>query len=493
MKNKIVNNIIFSVIALALSTLFAFAFEGFGFRAENIMLVYVGTIMLIMMQTKKNVYGITSTFLLVFIFNFFFTEPKLTFKIDDPNYIVTLIIFTLVSITMGTLTNQLQREIFMSKENEKRLQLLYQNIQLLLQAKNKTEILAVAKENLKKLIPYEVFFVFLNNYLSYENEENIFFEEYGKNIEFSIEQNMIVGKGEKKYNDIPIIIFPICGTKNINGALIIDCQKNIITKQEKDYVQTAILNLVTALDRNQIALEEENIRIEMEKERIKSALLRSISHDLRTPLTTLKTGTSFLYESYSKIDEETKKSMLLDINNETSRLNDFVENLLNMTRLTANKFNIKRDYEFVDEILMDVYRRVKNRLIDHQLEIIRNENTTKVYVDAQLLTQVFINLIDNAIRHTEKGTKIKISYQIENKQIIFKVEDNGSGIKKKNLEKIFENFTSIETKKEDNFRGMGLGLSICHAIISAHNGGIKAYNNDLGGATFEFNIPLEKE
>jgi two-component system sensor histidine kinase KdpD len=366
----------------------------------------------------------------------------------------------------------------MSKENEKRLQLLYQNIQLLLQAKNKTEILAVAKENLKKLIPYEVFFVFLNNYLSYENEENIFFEEYGKNIEFSIEQNMIVGKGEKKYNDIPIIIFPICGTKNINGALIIDCQKNIITKQEKDYVQTAILNLVTALDRNQIALEEENIRIEMEKERIKSALLRSISHDLRTPLTTLKTGTSFLYESYSKIDEETKKSMLLDINNETSRLNDFVENLLNMTRLTANKFNIKRDYEFVDEILMDVYRRVKNRLIDHQLEIIRNENTTKVYVDAQLLTQVFINLIDNAI---------------ENKQIIFKVEDNGSGIKKKNLEKIFENFTSIETKKEDNFRGMGLGLSICHAIISAHNGGIKAYNNDLGGATFEFNIPLEKE
>ena len=490
-KNKEVRNIIFSLVAIVLSTMFAFAFEGFGFRAENIMLVYVGTIMLIMVQTKKNVYGLSSTFLLVFIFNFFFTEPKFTFKIDDPNYIVTLIIFTLVSVTMGTLTNRLQREISISKDNEKKLELLYETSQSLLHAKNKNEIIAMTKENLRKLLPYEIYIYFRNDF--YKDEYNEFdFSLYEKNIDYAIEQNITCGKKEQKYDDLPIKIFPINGAKGIRGALIIDCSVRDISKQEKEFVQTSIPHMITALERERIALEEENTRIEMEKERIKSALLRSISHDLRTPLTSLKTGTSFLYDSYDKIDEDIKKSMLLDINNETSRLNDFVENLLNMTRLTANKFTIKRSYELVDDILIDVYRRMKNRLINHKLSIKRTKEVTKIFVDSQLLTQVFTNLIDNAIRHTDQDSLIKIDYQVEVDRVIFRVSDNGGGIPEGNLTKIFENFTSIETKKEDNFRGMGLGLNICKAIVNAHEGDIFASNNDEGGATFEFYIPLKK-
>jgi len=490
-KNKELRNVIFSLIAIALSTMFAFAFEGFGFRAENIMLVYVGTIMLIMVQTKKNVYGLTSTFLLVFIFNFFFTEPKFTFKINDPNYIVTLIIFTLVSVTMGTLTNQLQREIFAAKDNEKKLELLYKTSQSLLHAKNKIEIILMTKENLRKLLPCEIYFYFRNNF--YVDEEKDFdIATYDKNIDYAIDQNIICGKKEQKYDDLPIKIFPINSAKDIRGALLIDCTNKDISKQEKEFVQTSILHMITALERDQIALEEENTRIEMEKERIKSALLRSISHDLRTPLTSLKTGTSFLYDSYDQIDEDIKKSMLLDINNETSRLNDFVDNLLNMTRLTANKFTIKRSYELVDDLLLDVYRRMKNRLINHKLSIQRKKEVTKIFVDSQLLTQVFINLIDNAIRHTDQDSLIKIDYQVETDRVIFTVSDNGGGIPEENLTKIFENFTSIETKKEDNFRGMGLGLNICKAIVNAHEGEILAYNNDEGGATFEFYLPLNK-
>lgn len=488
MDKQELRNIIFSVIAILLSTLFAFAFEGFGFRAENIMLIYVGTIMLIMLQTKRNVYGILSTFLLVFIFNFFFTEPKFTFKIDDPNYIVTLIIFALVSIAMGTLTHQLQREITASKDNEKKLELLYKTSQSLLDTKNKTEIILTTKENLQKLLPYGVYFYFLNDFFPVEKTE-IDFSQYQKNIEYAIEQNMICGKNEQKYDDLSFKIFPINSSKGIKGAIMIDCPVNDISKQEKEFVQTSIMHMTTALEKDQILLEEENTRIEMEKERIKSALLRSISHDLRTPLTSLKTGTSFLYDSFDKIDEETKKSMLLDINNETSRLNDFVENLLNMTRLTANKFTIKRNFELVDDILVDVYRRVKDRLTNHKLIINRKKENTKIYADTQLLTQVFINLIDNAIRHTSDNSVIKIDYRKDIDDIVFTVSDNGGGIPKENLTKIFENFTSIETKKQDNFRGIGLGLSICKAIVNAHEGDILAYNNDSGGASFEFNIP----
>lgn len=492
MKNKPeLNNIVFSVIAIALSTLFAIAFEGFNFRAENIMLIYVGTIMLIMVHTKKNVYGLTSTFLLVFIFNFLFTEPKYTFKINDPNYIITLIIFTLVSVTMGTLTNQLQKEIFVSKDNEKKLEQLYVASQSLLNAKNKKEIILKTKDNLHELMPMAIHFYFSDSYF-FDKNDSFDFSTYENNIEFAIENNIICGKDELKYNDIPIKIFPFNSLKGFKGALIIECPEQKISKQEREFVQTSILHMITALEREQIAMEEENTRIEMEKERIKSALLRSISHDLRTPLTSLKTGTSFLYDSFDVIDEDIKKSMLLDINNETTRLNDFVENLLNMTRLSANKFTIKKNFETIDDILTDVHRRVKNRLLKHEISIKRSKDINKINVDGQLITQVFINLIDNAIRHSSPDSSINIDYEIAKDKVIFRIIDNGGGIQEKNIERIFENFTSIETKKEDNFRGMGLGLSICKAIVNAHGGDIKAYNNDIGGATFEFYIPQRK-
>jgi two-component system sensor histidine kinase KdpD len=487
-KKPELNNIVFSVIAIALSTLYAIAFEGFNFRAENIMLIYVGTIMLIMVHTKKNVYGLSSTFLLVFIFNFLFTEPKYTFKINDPNYIITLIIFTLVSVTMGTLTNQLQKEILVSKDNEKKLEQLYIASQSLLNAKNKREIILKTKDNLSELMLIPIHFYFCNSYFIDKNDKFDFLI-YENKIEFAIENNMICGKDELKYNEIPIKIFPFSSNKGFRGALIFECTDKKLSKQEREFAQTSILHMITALERELMATEEENTRIEMEKERIKSALLRSISHDLRTPLTSLKTGTSLLYDSYDVIDEDIKKSMLLDINNETSRLNDFVENLLNMTRLTANKFSIKKNFETIDDILTDVHRRVKNRLLRHNIIIKRSKEINKINVDGQLITQVFINLIDNAIRHTGDESLIKIDYDIDKDKVVFRVIDNGGGIQEKNIGKIFENFTSIETKKEDNFRGIGLGLSICKAIVNAHGGDIIAYNNDIGGATFEFYIP----
>jgi len=490
-KKQEINKIIFSLIAITLSTLFALAFEGFGFRAENIMLIYVGTIMLIVVHTKKNVYGLTSTFLLVFIFNFLFTEPKYTFKINDANYIITLVIFTLVSITTGTLTNQLQKEIFISRDNEKKLEQLYIASQSLLNAKSKKEIIMKTKENLNELLPINIHFYFNNSYFI-DKYDSFNFSIYENNLEFAIENNLICGKDELKYNDLPIKIFPFFSSKKIQGALVVECLEQKMSKQEREFVQTSILHMITALERELIASEEENTRIEMEKERIKSALLRSISHDLRTPLTSLKTGTSFLYESFDEIDEDIKKSMLLDINNETSRLNDFVENLLNMTRLTANKFAIKKNFETIDDILTDVHRRMKSRLLNHQILIKTTKEINKINVDGQLITQVFINLIDNAIRHSEQNSTIKIDYDIEKYKVVFKVIDNGGGIQEKNISKIFENFTSIETRKEDNFRGMGLGLNICKAIVNAHGGDITAYNNDIGGATFEFHIPYKK-
>ncbi|MFO7969155.1 MAG: ATP-binding protein [Candidatus Izemoplasmatales bacterium] len=487
-KKYTINDTVFTVIAIILSTLFSIAFEGFGFRTENIILIYVATLIFIIVKTRRLIFGFISILVLVFVFNFFFTDPRYTFIIDDPNYIVTLVIFAIVGFFMGALTNRLQLEINKSLDNSKKLELLYSTSKSLLNARNKKEIISTSKKYLSSILNCEVIFYFDGIY-KYKDLNELDYDKYQDYINYAISQNLVCGFKEPKYYDLDIKIFPIISTKDIKGALILKSLTKDISKQEKEFVQTSILNIVTAIDKEIILREEENTRIEIEKEKIKSSLLRSISHDLRTPLTSLKTGTSFLYDSFEKIDDETKKSMLLDINNETSRLNDFVDNLLNMTRLTANKFTINKKIEVLDEILLDVYRRVKTRLGNKKLNIEQRKELIKVNVDGQLLTQVFVNLIDNAIRHTKDNSVIQVNYQIDQKNIIFKVSDNGGGIPEENITSIFSNFTSIETRKEDNYRGIGLGLNICKAIVNAHGGKISVFNNEQGGATFEFNIP----
>lgn len=483
---------IFTSLTIILSTLLSLAFEQFNLRRENILLIYVASIMMIIVETKDIKLGVLSTFLLVFIFNFFFTEPKYTFIISDPNYIITLIIFMFAISILGTITTSLQKEVKTSRNNEKKIELLYKMSKALLTAHTKHGIIEVSKAYMKTIIDRKMFFYFRDN--TYADQKNQFCDPYQflKEIDYAIDNQIMCGFNELKHQHLDFKIFPIRSNKDIEGAFIVDCGTSDLSRQEKEFIQTGLLHMLTALEREKISDEEEKTRIEIEKERLKSALLRSISHDLRTPLTTLSSGTSFIHESYELLNDETKKGMLLDINNETTRLSEFVDNLLNLTRLNANQLILKQKNELVDDILTEVFLRLYKRLGSHKLQIENKNEFYSVYADTALLMQVFINIIDNAIKYTPDKTNISVKYEKIDKFIHFYISDEGGGIKHEHLESIFNDFVSMQATKSDRFKGIGLGLSISKAIVTAHGGKITAYNNSLG-ATFEFTIPCSKE
>jgi len=491
MQKKNFKKVMIAIITLSISTLLAFGFDQFGIRKENIMLIYIVAIMYIILETKSFWYGMFSTFFLVFVFNFLFTDPKYTFVINDPNYIISIILFSLVSISIGGLMTKLQKQVQSSLENERKINSLYKMSKDLYNAHSINDIIDFEKKNLSSNLNRNIRFYFQN--LDVINDIEISnLSEHQKEIEYSFENNQLCGKDEPKFSDLSFKIFPIKGKHNIGGTLLVDCETDNITLQEKEFIQTNLAHLITALEREKIYADKEATRIEMEKEKLKSTLLRSISHDLRTPLTTLQTGTSFLFESFDKIDDETKKSLLLDINNETSRLNEFVENLLKMTKINANSLVINRKKELTEDILQDVYRRVSNRLSTHTLTIEKKKDIEYVYADASLLIQVLTNLVDNAIQHTVANSNIWIKYNSSERETIFSVIDDGGGIEKKGLKHIFDDFSNVRNNSVDKVRGAGLGLSICKAIVSTHKGIIKADNNDLGGTTIEFTISTRK-
>ena len=490
MLHKESSKYVFITIVLILSTLLAFAFEQLELRRENILLIYIVSIMLIIVETRKVTFGIISTFLLVTIFNFFFTEPKYTFIIDDANYILTLIIFMMSIIILGTLTTSLQKEIYSSQNNAKKIDLLYQMSKELLYANSLEEIVEIELRHLKMNLDRKLLFCLTKKMKTY-GDQDIEIDDIKKEIHYAIDNQIICGKDQNKYTTINYVIFPFVSKKDVSGVLIIDTQNSLLEKQEKEFIQTALLHMLTALEREKISEEQENIRIEMERERIKTILLRSISHDLRTPLTTLQTGSSFLFDSYEKLDDKTKKNLLLDINNETSRLAEFVENVLSMTRLQANQLILHPTSELIEDVFNDLQQRVNNRLNQHQLIFQEQSQLDYVYADIPLLIQVLINLIDNAIHHTKDDSIIIVSYMKSKTDIQFMVEDNGGGIPDDHINHIFEDFVaSSDFKKGDKLRGIGLGLSICKAIIEAHGGHIDVINNKNNGATFTFNIPI---
>ncbi|MEG2026128.1 MAG: DUF4118 domain-containing protein [Clostridia bacterium] len=490
MKKEIIKNSLIDLLILVLATLLAYAFDQSNIRRENILLIYVLAVLLILIISKKAVYGIVSGIFCVVLFNFLFTEPLYSFLIDDPNYIISLAIFLVVAVVISTLTTSLQKQIEISAENTKRIDLLYQVSKKLLLCKGIESIAQLEESILSDYLKREVSIMIGNGNEKFTVGNFLDFTENAPQIDYAIAYNLICGKNMPKFSQCEYVLFPISTKTGIFGVIAVNCAKSSLTNTQKEFVETNIAHAVTALEREQFAEISKNAKVEAENEKFRSTLLRSISHDIKTPLTSLSLGSGFLLDNFETADDAIKKSFLTDINTETERLNEFVDNLLSMTRLDDNKLCIDKKNEIVDEILSEICQRMSKRLLQHNLILRPNDQIMYVYADSKLLMQVLTNLIDNVIKHTPSGSDIELSYYKQDQSIVFEVADNGGGFKQ-DFADLFQDFASICNTKQDKGRGQGLGLSICKSIVNAHGGTISAFNNGKG-ATVKFNIPSKE-
>ena len=256
-------------------------------------------------------------------------------------------------------------------------------------------------------------------------------------------------------------------------------------------MDTVISQLTLVIERELLSREKENTRIQVERERLKSTLLRSISHDLRTPLTGITGSAGFLLDNLGIMDEATIKSMLKDICSDSEWLSTMVENLLNLTRIQEGRLDINKKKEVVDDLVASAVRLVSNRVGNHTLKMETPEDILLVSVDGRLFIQVLVNLLDNAFRHSGTGTTVTLRVKQDGNCLKFVVSDNGTGIPNDKIDKIFDNFFTTAYENGDKQRGVGLGLTICKAMVEAQGGTIRAFNSPQGGAVFEVSMPME--
>lgn len=237
----------------------------------------------------------------------------------------------------------------------------------------------------------------------------------------------------------------------------------------------------------------ERLRRETERETMRANLMRAMSHDIRTPLTSIVGNTAALLESGGRFTPEQERTMLLDANEDAQWLIRMVENLLSITRVGDMPTDLHKELEAPEEVVAAAVKKFQKRFPAVKLQVEVPEEVLLVPMDATLIQQVLMNLLENAVLHGETTTCIQLNVRREGEKAVFSVHDNGQGIPRAQLSTVFESGLShVSHNNFDMKRNMGIGLSVCRTIVRAHGGEIEADNPPEGGARFRFTLPLKE-
>jgi len=245
-----------------------------------------------------------------------------------------------------------------------------------------------------------------------------------------------------------------------------------------------------ALERQRLSDEQRAILVESEREKMRGNLLRAISHDIRTPLAGISGASAAILENKESLSEETKEKLVANIQDESQWLIRMVENLLSVTRLDENAANLKKLPEAAEEVIADAVGRIRKRFPARVIDVSVPEDYLEVPMDGTLIAQVLINLLENAAKFSPEANPISVTLRKEGASAVFEVSDRGKGIPPEELQSLFSGMRAHAEPSADSSRGMGIGLSICKTIVSAHGGKISAETRPGGGAVFRFTLPL---
>ncbi|HEX9301130.1 MAG TPA: DUF4118 domain-containing protein [Casimicrobiaceae bacterium] len=272
------------------------------------------------------------------------------------------------------------------------------------------------------------------------------------------------------------------------GAFSVDDLQYLLTFGIMLAVGLVISGLRASVRRQEKARAD--LALEAETERIRSTLLASISHDLRTPLAVMSGASSTLAERGERMDSAERRALAQSIFERAREMSEHVAKLLQMTRLESGAIKVKRDWATLSEIAGSVLRRLSERMAEHRLIVELPEDLPLIFVDAPLIEQALGNLLENAAKHTPAGTVVRLRAQRRGSELVVSVEDYSDGLRDADVERVFAKFHRGTTEAAGG--GMGLGLSICRAIVRLHQGRAWAERIAGGGTAFRFSLPLEE-
>ena len=466
------------------------------FPTSALIMIFLLSVLAISYFTPGYIYGVVAALASTVAYDYLIAEPRFGFSFDRGTPI-TFLTMMATTILITTVTNQIKVQTNIARYREQRARMLYEMNRELLAAPNLAEIVNIADKYLLGYLPYPAAFISedprFSNAPVDEDANNIFARETERRHMHHIFQRGGSEDDTELAIDCEVYYAPVVARGKVLGIIGIDCRKGVLSQGQLTFVQTLAGQIALALELQLTFNEQNNIILEAEREKMRATLLRSVSHDLRTPLTSILAAGTTLLEQDS-IKDEGGKALALGIKDNAQWLIRVVENILTVTKITQDTMKVAKKPEAAEEIIAQTVAIVRGRYPERDIHVRVPENLLIVPMDATLISQVIINLLDNAVKNSPDGTLILLTLGRHGNFAQFSVSDNGSGIPENLLESLFD-MQLPQSQSEhvvDSVRGMGIGLSICRAIVNAHSGEIEGFNRKDGGAVFSFTLPLEE-
>ncbi len=456
-------DLMITLLLLAAAVVIGLMFTRFGFSEANIITVFILGVLVISVFTASPLYSIVGSLVSVLLFNWFFIEPRFSFHTYETEYVVTFAIMLISSLITGTLANRIKRNARQAAREAFRTKVLLDTTQLLQKTGKPEEVLQITAHQIQTL---------LNRTVTIEPPDGQ--EEEEKSKDKAVQYHTI------RLNDYSY------------GRIAIRTDGTPLEPFENSIVMSILGECALTLENLRHAEEKEQASVMVRNEQLRSNLLRSISHDIRTPLTSISGNASNLLSHYQQLDEETLRQIFSDIYDDSEWLIDLVENLLSISRIENGQMQLHLSLEVVSDVIEEALKHVDRNVEQHHVTVQNVDEILLVEMDARLIMQVLINLINNAIKNTPAGSHILIRSEQIGKEGVVTVSDDGPGIPDDIKQHIFEMFFTGKEPVVDGRRGLGLGLALCKSIIEAHHGQIRLVDNEPHGCRFIISLPTKE-
>jgi len=463
----------------------------------NVVMVYLLGVMLVASRFGRGP-SILASALSVVAFDFFFVPPTFSFAVTDVRYTVTFAVMLLVGIVIGTLASNLRTQAKVAGYREKRAASLYAISRELAAARSEEDVVRAAVKHIAAEFGAQCVILFSDTAgrVAYPKGKSESYSLHGADLgvaQWVFDHDRVAGRGTDTLPGAEAVYWPLRGASERIGvlALLPASLRRVFLPEQQRLLETFLTQTALAIERMRLAGAAQSAQIRVETESLRNSLLAGISHDLRTPLAAIVGAASSLAEDAGRLAPEARRELARTIYDEGQRMATLANNILDMARLDSGAVTLNRDWYPLEEIVGGVLTRLKARLESRPVEIALPKDLPLVKLDAVLIEQVLVNLLENALKYTPAGTAIEISARAMTGAIEVTVADAGPGIPRGLEERLFDKF--YRASPEGAQSGVGLGLTICRAIVEAHGGTIRAENRAAGGAAFRFTLPLDEE
>jgi two-component system sensor histidine kinase KdpD len=463
------------------------------FALTNLVMVYLLGATVTGLRLGRGPAGLTSI-ANVIAFDFFFVPPRFSFAVTDFEYIITFAVMLVVALVISSLVASVRAQTRVAGARERRTSLLYAMSRELAATRSFDNLARVAIKHVAETFASHAVVLMpdANGRLHHPQGAAPAAALQGADLsvaQWVFDHGRPAGLGTDTLPAAPAQYLPLTGTRRTLGVLAVwpTQRRRLLLPEQRHLLETFAGQIALAVERSQLAEEAEITGVAVETERLRNTLLASISHDLRTPLAVITGASSALNDPTIKLEPEARTQLIQSIDAKAHEMSELISNVLDLMRFETGEVHLRRDWQTVDDLVGTALAQLDGRFGDRPIDVVLPTELPPVHVDAPLIIQVIVNLLENAVKHTPPGTRISVSAELEGEAVRVAVEDTGPGLPPGDPERLFAKFQ--RGREESNAGGAGLGLAICRAIINAHGGRISAMQRPGGGARFVFTLP----